>query len=430
MRILIKNGRVLDPSCGRDEIANLWIADGQIADDQGVEEAVADKVIDATGCWVMPGLVDLHVHLRDPGLTYKETVETGCKAAIAGGYTTIFAMPNTKPVADSEDVIRYVEEKGDKTGIHVHQVGAITKGMEGKELAPLKQLSSAGAIAFSEDGKSVMDSGIYREAMIQTRQLGMPIFAHCEDKPLVQGGVMNMDEKAKELSLPGISNAVEDIIVARDLLLAKETGAQLHLCHCSTKDSVRMLRLAKREGLAVSGEACPHHFVLTSEDIPADDGNYKMNPPLRREADRAAIVEGLRDGTLGAIATDHAPHSDEEKNGSMLQAAFGIVGLETVVPLTITKLYREEKFPALRIAELLSTGPAKIAGILEGEGAGTLQPGTTADVTILDPEAKYRVDASKFASMGHNTPFHGMNVYGEVKYTICDGNILKGELIK
>ncbi|MBE5905714.1 MAG: dihydroorotase [Lachnospiraceae bacterium] len=426
MRIRITNGRILDASCGRDEIGDLWIEDGRIVKAPSSEQA-ADKEIDATGCFVMPGLVDLHVHLRDPGLTYKETVETGCAAAAKGGYTTIFAMPNTKPVADAGEIIRYVEEKGKKAGIHVHQVGAITKGMQGKELADLKGLKEAGCIAFSEDGKSVMDSGVYREAMRQAKELDVAIFAHCEDINLVQGGVMNLDEKAADLGLPGISNAVEDIIVSRDIFLAKETGARLHLCHCSTEDSVRMLRLAKEEGLPVSGEACPHHFCLTSGDIPADDGNYKMNPPLRGSMDRKAIVEGLREGVLNAISTDHAPHSEEEKNCSMKKAAFGIVGLETVVPLTITKLLREEKFPALRIAELLSTGPARIAGILGKEGAGTLEEGARADVTVINPEAEIVVKADAFASKGRNTPFDGWKLFGEVKYTICNGNIVSGE---
>lgn len=426
MRILIKNGRILDPSVGLDEMGDLLIADGKIQELVKVENAQADKVIDAQGAFVMPGLVDLHVHLRDPGLTYKETVETGCAAAINGGYTTIFAMPNTKPVADAPEVISYVEEKGKKAGIHVHQVGAITKGMQGKELADFDGMFAAGCIALSEDGKSVMDSGLYREAMQIAAEKNVPIFAHCEDINLVQGGVMNLDEKAKDLGLPGISNAVEDIIVARDILLAKETGARLHLCHCSTADSVRMLRVAKEEGLPVSGEACPHHFCLTSKDIPKDDGNYKMNPPLRAEADRKAIIEGLRDGAFDAISTDHAPHSKEEKNGSMKEAAFGIVGLETVVPLTITKLYKKEKFPALRIAELLSTGPARIAGIL-GKEAGTLSVNGPANITIIDPEARIKVDAEQFLSKGRNTPFSGWEGFGEVKYTICDGNIVKGE---
>lgn len=423
MDILIKNGRILDPSCGRDEVADLWIADGVIKQVGKTDAESPEKVIDAEGCYVMPGLIDLHVHLRDPGLTYKETVETGCAAAVNGGFTTIFAMPNTKPVADNPEVISYVQEKGKASGITVYQVGSITRGMQGKELSDMEGMLSAGCIAFSEDGKSVMDSGLYREAMKIAAKHNVPVLAHCEDINLVQGGVMNLDAKAKALKLKGISNAVEDIIVARDILLAKETGARLHLCHCSTTDSVRLLKAAKEEGLPVSGEACPHHFCLCSEDIPGDEGNYKMNPPLRSPADRDAITEGLLEGTLGAISTDHAPHSEEEKNCSMEKAAFGIVGLETAVPLTITELVKKNGMPPLEMARRMSTEPARIAGI----GAGTLQPGARADVTIIDPEKEWVIDPSAFLSKGRNTPFGGKKVYGEVRYTISGGNILKGE---
>ncbi|MBE5902112.1 MAG: dihydroorotase [Lachnospiraceae bacterium] len=423
MDILIRNGRVLDPSCGRDEVTDLWIADGVISQVGKVEAKTPEKVIDAEGCYVMPGLIDLHVHLRDPGLTYKETVESGCAAAINGGFTTIFAMPNTKPVADNPDVISYVQDKGKQCGITVYQVGSITKGMQGKELSDMEGMINAGCVAFSEDGKSVMDSGLYREAMKIAAKHDVPVLAHCEDINLVQGGVMNLDEKAKALGLKGISNAVEDIIVARDILLAKETGAKLHLCHCSTTDSVRLLKAAQEEGLPVSGEACPHHFCLNSEDIPEDDGNYKMNPPLRSAEDMEAITEGVLEGVLGAISTDHAPHSEEEKNCSMAKAAFGIVGLETAVPLTVTRLVREKGLSPLQMAERMSTEPARIAGI----NAGTLQVGARADVVIIDPNAQWVIDPKEFLSKGRNTPFGGKTVYGKVKYTISGGNILKGE---
>ncbi len=421
MSILIKNGRVLDPSCNRDEVLDILVENDQIKKVAKDISENADRVIDATGCYVMPGLIDLHVHFRDPGLEYKETIETGCKAAANGGFTTVFAMPNTKPVADNAEVITYVQEKAKATGVHVYQVGSVTKGMQGKELSDLEGMFAAGCIAISEDGKSVMDSGLYKEAMKKAFQYNIPVFAHCEDINLVQGGVMNLDAKSESLGLKGISNAVEDIIVARDILLAKETGARLHLCHCSTKDSVEMIRQAKKEGLPVSGEVCPHHFTLTSEDIPKDEGNYKMNPPLRSKEDVQALKEGLKNGIMEAISTDHAPHSKEEKEGSMTKAAFGIVGLETSVALTITQLVRTGIISPLQMAEKMSTNPARIAGI----DKGSLQEGKIADIAIIDPEKEYIIDVNTFKSKGHNTPFDGWKVFGEVRYTISDGKIIK-----
>lgn len=428
MKILIKNGRVLDPATRTDEAKYLFIQDGAIksvgtAENENFEKE-ADKVLDASGCYVMPGLIDLHVHLREPGFEYKETIETGCKAAINGGFTTIFAMPNLKPVADNPEIIRYVEEKGATYGIHVHQVGAITKGQQGLELSDLAGMFDAGCIAISEDGKSVMNSGIYREAMKLAAKRDIPVLAHCEDINLVQGGVMNLDEKAKSLGLKGISNAVEDIIVARDILLAKETGAQLHLCHCSTKDSVEMVRQAKAEGIRVSAEVCPHHFSMSTDDILSDDGNYKMNPPLRGREDLEALKKGLQAGIMEAISTDHAPHSREEKQGSMKKAPFGIVGLETAVALTITNLVRTGYLTPLQMAERMSYAPAQIAHL----EAGTLQEGRPADVVIINPEKEYVIDSSTFFSKGHNTPFDGKKVYGEVAVTICGGKILKNLL--
>ena len=422
MKILIKKGRVLDPSCNRDEIADVLVEDGKIKQVEREITQQAEKVIDANGCYVMPGLIDLHVHLRDPGLEYKETIETGCAAAANGGFTSIFAMPNTKPVADNPEIITYVQEKAKETGVHVYQVGSVTKGMKGQELSELENMFKAGCMAISEDGKSVMDSGLYKEAMNLAFQYNIPVFAHCEDINLVQGGVMNLDEKSKKLGLKGISNAVEDIIVARDILLAKETGARLHLCHCSTKDSVEMIRQAKEEGLKVTGEVCPHHFTLTSDNIPCDDGNYKMNPPLRQKEDVEALKEGLKNDIMDAISTDHAPHSKEEKEGSMTKAAFGIVGLETAVPLTITNLVRTGVITPLQMAAKMSTNPAKIAGIR----GGSLKEGEIADIVVIDPEEKYIIDVEQFKSKGRNTPFGGYEVYGMVKYTISEGTIIKG----
>lgn len=421
MTLLIKNGRVLDPANNRDEVTDIYVEEGIITEVGQDIEKQADRVIDAAGLFVMPGLIDLHVHLREPGLEYKETIETGCAAAARGGYTTIFAMPNTKPVADCAAVIRQVEEKAKKvTGVHVHQIGSLTKGQKGKELADLADLAEAGCIAFSEDGKSVMDSLLCRQAMEITSELELPIFAHCEDIKLVDGGVMNRDQNAVRLGLPGISNAVEDIIAARDILLSKETGARLHLCHCSTEDSVKMVRNAKEAGLHVTAEVCPHHFSMSSDEIMEDHGRYKMNPPLRQQADVKALREGLRDNVMDVISTDHAPHSEEEKNQSMRKAPFGIVGLETAVPLTVTHLLEEGYLTPLQMAEKMSYHPAMIAGI----DRGTLGQGKMADIVIIDPTAEYAIDPGSFASKGKSTPFAGKIVRGKVCYTIADGILI------
>lgn len=421
MEYLIKNGRVLDPASERDGIYEVLIRDGVIARVAEKIEAADAEVIDAAGCFVMPGLVDLHVHLRDPGLTYKEDIGSGARAAARGGYTTILAMPNTKPVIDSPDKVDYVRNKAEQTApIHVLQVGAVTKGQLGEEISDIRGMAEAGIPAISEDGKAVMDARVYRQAMEIAAELDLPVLAHCEDIRLVDGGVMNADEKAEALGMRGITNTVEDVIVARDILLAKETGARLHLCHCSTKDSVEMIRLAKKEGLKVSAEVCPHHFTLTSEDIPGDDSNYKMNPPLRTRADRNALIEGLRDGTIDAIATDHAPHSAEEKSQSMKKAPFGIVGLETAVPLTVTKLLKTGVLTPLQMARVMSWQPARIANL----SCGTLAEGAAADVVLIDPDREYVIDKNTFATKGRNTPFDGWKVCGRVKMTICGGKIV------
>lgn len=421
MTILIKNGRVLDPATGTDGIADVLVEEGRIRAVEPGILAEADRILDADGCFVMPGFIDLHVHLRDPGYEYKETVETGSAAAAKGGFTTILAMPNTKPVVDNADVVRYVLHKAEDVGLaNVLQIGAITRGQRGEELADIEDMVDAGIPALSEDGKSVMNAQLYREAMMLAKKYDIPIMAHCEDINLVHGGVMNQDDKADELGLPGITNAVEDVIVARDILLAKETGARLHLCHCSTKDSVRMVELAKQEGLSVTAEVCPHHFTMTSEDIREDDANYKMNPPLRTRADVEALIDGLKKGVMDVIATDHAPHSREEKQGSMRNAPFGIVGLETAAALTMTELVDKGYLTPLQMAEKMSYNPARIIGI----DKGTLKPGKTADVVIFNPKEEYIIDAEQFRSKGKNTPFHGRKVKGRVMATILSGNIV------
>lgn len=423
MKILIKGGRILNPSDNTDMTGDLYIEDGVIKEiGEGIELAdTPEKIIDAAGCYVMPGLIDLHVHLRDPGLTYKEDVVTGARAAAKGGFTTILAMPNTKPVIDSQDRVEYVHNKAkDLAPVHVLQIGAVTKQQKGEELADIEGMIQVGIPAISEDGKSVMNVKLYKEAMEIAAKHNIPVFAHCEDQNMVSGGCVNADEKAKELGLPGITNGVEDVIAARDIVLAKETGVRLHLCHCSTKDSVRMIQLAKEENLPVTGEVCPHHFTLTSEDIPEDDANYKMNPPLRTQEDKDALIRGLKEDIIDVISTDHAPHSREEKNQSMKTAPFGIVGLETSVALTMTELVHTGILTPMQMAAKMSYNPAQVIH----SDRGRLEVGSPADVTIIDPDTEYVIDSMDFLSKGKNTPFNGRKVKGQVTTTICDGKIV------
>ena len=422
MGILIKNGHVVDPLTGRDGCFDVLIEGGRI---RKVAESLADeaeKVIDAAGCYVLPGFIDLHVHLRDPGLEYKETLETGGKAAARGGVTTVCAMPNTKPVVDDGEKVADIHRRAKKEClVNVIQIGSVTKGQLGGELSDIEGMAAAGCHAISEDGKSVMNASLYRKGMKLAKENGISVVAHCEDITMVEGGVMNADENAARLHLKGITNSVEDVIVARDILLAKETGVRLHLCHCSTADSVKMVAAAKKEGLSVTGEVCPHHFVLTSDDIREDDGNYKMNPPLRGRADVEALREGLKNGIMDVISTDHAPHSSEEKNRSMAQAAFGIVGLETSAALTYTYLVKQGILSMMDMAEKMSYNPSKILGLSE---KGSVSEGKIADIVIFDPDRRYRIDKETFRSKGKNTPFDGFEVSGEVMYTLVDGAVV------
>lgn len=422
MKLLIKNGRILNPATNMDEIADLLIEDGKVKAIAKELETEADKVIDATEKFVMPGFIDLHVHFRDPGLTHKEDIITGMAAAAHGGYTSVFAMPNTKPVADNAEVINYVHNKAKEgNAIHVYQVGAITVGQAGAELSDIKGMVEAGCPALSEDGKSVMNANLYREAMKMAAELDIPILAHCEDINMVNGGCVNADTKTKEMGLPGITNSVEDVIVARDILIAKETGARLHLCHCSTADSVKMVKAAKEEGLPVTAEVCPHHFTLTSDDITdVTDTNFKMNPPLRTREDVEALKQGLKDGIMEVISTDHAPHTADEKNTTMQKAPFGIVGLETAASLTYSELVLGDIFTPMQMAAAMSYHPAKVMKMDKGD----IQPGKTADVVIFDPKAVYQIDKAEFVSKGKNMPFQGREVTGKVVCTICDGRVV------
>ncbi len=429
MLTLIKNGYVIDPASALEGYYDVLIDGSRISKveanlseealrQQAKENNAAFTVIDATGQYIMPGFIDLHVHLREPGFEYKETIATGAKAAAAGGYTTICPMPNTKPVTDCADRIKLILEKGDReAAVNILPVGAITLGQDGSELTDIKAMRNAGAVALSEDGKSVMDSALYMEAMRQAAHYQIPIFAHCEDKQLVGRGVINAGKKAKQLGLPGISNAVEDIITARDILMAKESGAKLHLCHISTKDSARMLALAKEEGLPVTGEVCPHHFTLSEDDIKSDDANYKMNPPLRKPEDAEALKKALQDGVIDVISTDHAPHSMEEKARSMSEAPFGIVGSETAFALGMTELVEKGYLTPAQLVEKMSVNPARILGI----DRGCIGVGKTADLVIADPMEEYTIDKNSFYSKGRNTPFHGYKVKGRVIATFVAG---------
>lgn len=419
MKTLIKNGRVIDPATNTDKVMNILVEDDKIADRFEGDKAVeADEVIDANGMYVMPGFIDLHVHLREPGFEHKEDIESGSKAAAKGGFTSVCCMPNTKPATDSKEVVSYIVNKAKVVApINVLVVGAVTKGQAGCELADIEGMKEAGIVAISEDGKSVMNANLYREGMKEAARLGLPVLAHCEDITMVDGGVINAGAKASELGFRGISNAVEDVIVARDILIAKETGARLHLCHCSTEDSVKMLAKAKEEGLPVTGEVCPHHFTLCEEDIKEDDSNYKMNPPIRGKKDLEALIKGIGDDVFDAIATDHAPHHADEKAKGIEKAPFGIVGSETALALTMTELVDKGVITPYQMAAKMSYNPAKILGI----DKGSLEVSKVADIVIVDPNAEYEINVNDFVSKGKNTPFNGYKVKGRVVRTICGG---------
>ena len=425
MGIVIKGGRLLDPAQGWDDQMDLLLEEGIVrAVGKGLDTA-GHEVYDAGGAYVIPGLVDMHVHLRDPGQTRKEDMASGTAAAAAGGVTTLVAMPNTTPVIDREE--RFLESQetiGEKAVVHVLQAGALTLDEAGREVADIEGMAKAGARILSEDGKSVMDAGLCREAFQRAARQRMLILDHCEDMSLRGDGCMNEDERSGELGLPGIPSSTEDVITARDIILAGETGARLHLCHMSTKGAYVCLRVAKEQGLQVSGEVCPHHFILTSADIPGDDPSYKMNPPLRTAEDRDALLEGLRNGVIEVISTDHAPHTKEDKAGSMRTAAFGIVGLETSFALSYTSLVRTGVLTLKELVEKMSVNPARLLGL----PCGTLAVGSPADVAVIDLDQEWTIDPESFRSKGKNTPFGGRKVWGRVKATFVDGREVTGAM--
>lgn len=421
MLLLIKNGTIINPGDKTEVKADVLVEDGIIKKIAPRQSVKADRTLDASGCYVMPGFIDMHVHLRDPGMEHKETVETGVKAAVHGGFTTVVAMPNTKPAVDNADVVNYVHNKAKNVGLaHVLQTGAITKGQRGEALSDVEGMVEAGIPALSEDGKSVMNAQLYREAMTLAVKYDIPILAHCEDINLVNGGVVNADEHTEKMRFKGISNSVEDVIVARDILLAKETGAALHLCHCSTRDSVKMVELAKKAGIRVTAEVCPHHFILTSDDIKEDDANYKMNPPLRTKEDVEALKKGLKEDIMDVIATDHAPHTAIEKGTGIKKAPFGIVGLETAAALTMTELVDKGYLTIMQMAEKMSYHPAQILGLEKG----VVEEGKTADLVVFNAQKEYTIDVNDFYSQGKNTPFAGKKVKGMVMATVVDGKVV------
>ncbi|HEX5646746.1 MAG TPA: dihydroorotase [Nitrospira sp.] len=418
--MLIKNGQVIDP--GR------FVGIGDVLIEQGKIAAVGPNLpvppdctmIQATGMLVLPGFVDLHVHFREPGFEYKETIRTGSAAAVAGGFTTVCCMPNTSPINDNQAVTEFILERARVAGLaNVLPVGAITKGSEGKELAEIGDLRRSGCVAISDDGRPVMNSLVMRRAMEYARAFDLTVVDHCEDLHLAEGGCMNEGLISTELGLPGIPAAAEDVMVARNLSLSELTGARLHLAHISTAGSVRMVREAKARGIKVTAEACPHHFTLTEEVVRGYNTHAKMNPPLRTWDDVQAIKDGLRDGTIEVIATDHAPHATQEKQQDFTEAPFGIVGLETALSLTLG-LVEEGVLSLEQAVAKLTSAPAAAFGLKKG----TLAVGADADVAIVDQHAQWEVDPSKFRSKSRNTPFAGWKIKGQVKTTMVGGRVV------
>jgi len=424
MRQLLKGARLVDPSQGIDEPKDLLIEKGKIEAILRPGEKVSDaKVIDLSGVTITPGLVDIHTHLREPGYEYKETIATGALAAVSGGFTSIACMANTDPVNDNPAVSEYILEKAKEADLaHIYPIGAISKGLKGEELSEMAFLSEHGAVGFSDDGRPVMDSGLMRYAMEYALALGRVIISHPEDLNLSAGGVMNEGKVSTELGLAGIPSASEEAMVAREIILANLTGAKVHLAHLSTKGSVELIRRAKEQGIKISCETCPHYFSLTELAVKETgyDPNTKVNPPLRTEEDKEAVIEGLKNGVIDVIASDHAPHNLAEKEVEFLNSASGISGLETSLGLGL-KLVREKKIKLSRLIELMSTNPARLLGI----PAGSLKPGSPADVTVIDLQANWRVSTKDFKSSGKNTPFEGMELVGRAVKVFIDGELVK-----
>ena len=417
-RILIRNGHIIDPANQIDATGDLLIRDGKIDRISNRIETEASQTIDATRLIVTPGLIDMHVHLRDPGFEHKETIASGTRAAAAGGFTSVACMANTNPVADSPDVIELIRSQARKDGAtDVYPIGSITKNLDGEVLTDVAALLETGAVGLSDDGKTVMDAGLMRDALALSAKHTFPVMVHCQEHNLDVGTVMNLGETSHRLNLPGSPNAAEDIIVARDIMLAELTGGHLHVLHVSTAGAVDLVRWGKRRGVNVTAEAMPHHFTLTDAAIEEHGTNAKMHPPLRTQTDVDAVIEGIKDGTLDAIATDHAPHAPFEKAEGMLEAPPGIIGSETCVPLVFDRLIHRDQLTLSEAIAKMTCAPAKILHI----DRGTLSIGAVADVTLIDPEKIATVDVTQSPSKSRNTPFDGWKLKGWPVMTIRDG---------
>ena len=421
MKTLIRQGRLVDPASGIGGVLDILIEDGKVA---GLGSVILDEeaeVLDARGMVVCAGLVDMHVHLREPGQEHKETVETGTAAAAAGGFTTVACMPNTKPVTDCPEVLKLVREKADAAcGVRVLPVGAVTVGQKGQELTDFEALKAAGAVALSDDGVPVQNANLLRDAMILARRHGMTVLSHCEDADMVKNYAVNEGKVSRQLRLPGRPAIAEELQVMRDAMLAEETGGAVHICHVSTAKAVNIIRRYKRRGVAITCETCPQYFWLTEDEVLKQGTMARVNPPLRTRADVEGIVAGLKDGTIDAIVTDHAPHSAEEKAKPLPEAPSGMVGLETSLALTLTALYHTGEMSLSDILRKMTLNPAMILRT----GGGRLALGADADITIFDPNEEWVIDPEQFKSKGRNTPFGGFKVKGKVKYTIVGGKVV------
>ncbi len=417
----IRNARVIDPAAKRDAVSDLFVVDGLIVDSLPLAARKRARKIDATGQVACPGLVDIHVHFREPGQTHKETMATGSQAAAAGGFTTVVCMPNTSPVADNTGTIQLMKDVIARDSvIRIYPTGCITVGMKGQTLAPIGSLKRAGVVAITDDGDCVQSNDLMRRAVEYARMFDLPVMDHCQDHSMTQGAVMNEGVMSTRLGLRGWPNAAEDLIVARNVILSEYTGAHIHLQHISSRFSVDIIRRAKTRGARISAEATPHHIALTDESLATYDTHFKMNPPLRTEEDRQALIEGLRDGTLDIIATDHAPHTDYEKDKEFDFAPNGILGLETALPVTLEVLVRQNKFKLPFVVDLMTRRPAKLMNL----PAGTLANGAAADICLFAPDEKWVYDAKMGFSKSSNSPWSGQTLTGRVKTTIVGGRVV------
>lgn len=420
MKLCIKGGLLINPRTQTEEMTDIWVEDGKIIAIGTDQDDSADEIIDAEGKWVVPGLIDLHVHLREPGFEHKETIASGCEAAARGGITTMCCMPNTNPIIDNECVVEYIHSMTAKAnGVNVLPVGAITKGQQGESLANIGKMAEHGICAISEDGRTVMDAALMKKAMSYVKPFGLPIFSHTEDHTLA-GGSMNAGENAQLFGIKGVGREAEEVIVSRDIIIARYTGCKLHLSHISTKGSLELIEMGKKWGVNLTAETAPHYFILDDSILGDYDSNKKMNPPLRTQEDVEAMKIALKNGVIDVIATDHAPHHYDEKNVEFDKAPFGIVGLETSFALSYTYLVKTGVLTPLELIEKMSTKPAEIIGL----DKGTIEVGKVADIAIIDVDKNYVIDPETFVSKGKNTPFGGMEVYGEVAYTLVNGKVI------